>query len=71
MSYGDFCGTYFKDCEGLLKLLIRNGLVPEKKLYEKCGKECRVDISRKAFRCDKTYTVPKKGKKNPYIKARG
>ena len=44
LSYGDFCGTYFKDCEGLLKLLMRHGLVPEKKLCEKCGKEFRVDI---------------------------
>ena len=36
LSYGDFCETYFKDCEGLLKLLMRHGLVPENKLCEKC-----------------------------------
>ena len=25
-------------------------------------RECRLDVRRKAFRCDKTYTVSKKGK---------
>ena len=63
LSYGDFCGTYFNDCEGLLKLLVRHGLLPEKKLCQNCGKECRLDLRRKAFRCDKTYTVHKKGRK--------
>lgn len=63
LSYGDFVGTYYKDPEGLIKLLIAHGLLPDKKLCEKCGKECRVDMNKKAFRCEKTFTQGKKGKK--------
>ena len=60
LSYGDFVATYHRDTEGLIKLLMNHGLIPEKKLCEKCGKECRLDLRRKAFRCDKTF---RKGKK--------
>ena len=60
MSYGDFVATYHRDTEGLIKLLMNHGLIPEKKLCEKCGKERRLDLRRKAFRCDKTF---RKGKK--------
>lgn len=63
LPYGDFVATYLNDAEGLLKLLMRHGLLPEAKRCDNCGKECRIDMRRKAFRCDKTYTVPKKGKR--------
>lgn len=63
LSYTDFIGTYYHDSEALLKLLMSHGLLPEKKLCEKCEKECRLDMRRKAFRCDKTFTDGKKGKK--------
>ena len=32
LFFGDFVGTYFKDFEGLLKLLIKLGLLPAAKL---------------------------------------
>lgn len=63
LPYGFFVATHHNDSEGLLKLLMAHGLLPMKKLCDKCGKECRVDMRRKAFRCDKTFTHGKKGKK--------
>ncbi|MPC36217.1 hypothetical protein E2C01_029666 [Portunus trituberculatus] len=32
LSYGDFVATYYKYTEGLIKLLMNHGLIPEKKL---------------------------------------
>ena len=29
---GDFMVTYYKDCEALVKLLMKHGLLPQKKL---------------------------------------
>ena len=63
LAYTDFIGTYYNDCEALLKLLMDHGLLPDKKLCEKCGKECHIDMRRKAFRCEKVSAQGKKGKK--------
>ena len=30
MSYGDFVTTYYEDCEAMVKLLVKHGLLPEK-----------------------------------------
>ena len=39
LSYGDFVGTYFNDSQGLLKLLMSHGLLPEKKNYVKSAEK--------------------------------
>ena len=62
MCYGDFVATYFNDCEALVNLLVKHGLLPEKKRCPKCQKECRMDMRRKDFRCDKTSAKGKKAK---------
>lgn len=63
LPYGDFVATYYKNCEGLVKLGMKHGLLLEMKLCEKCGRECRVDVYRKAFRCGLSYQKGKKARK--------
>ena len=31
MPFGDFVETYYEDCKTLIKLLVKHGLLPEKK----------------------------------------
>ena len=63
VSYGDFCVIYSGNVEKLISWCQRHALILKEKKCEHCDNWCRVDFTRKAWRCDKTYKDTSKRKK--------
>ena len=57
IGYGQFWEEYGNNSEQLIALCQKHALILKQKNCEKCGEICRIDISKKAFRCDKSYVV--------------
>ena len=63
LTYGDFCVTYSGHIDKLVEWCQRHGLILKEKKCLHCDNVCRLDLAKKAWRCDKTYKDSGKRKK--------
>ena len=54
-TYGDFCISYVREIHLLVEFGQRHGVLPVTHLCVTCGELCRIDFSKRALRCDKSY----------------
>ena len=68
-TYGEFCVIYCGNLQKIVEWCQHHGLLLKEKQCPHCENVCRVDFSKKAWRCNKTYTDSCKRKKrcNFYI----
>ncbi|XP_064117999.1 uncharacterized protein LOC135223491 [Macrobrachium nipponense] len=64
LSYKDFSCYYSGHYDRLIQLCQDHGLLKKQAFCPHCGKECRLDLLKKGFRCDRSYApYRKKAKK--------
>ena len=59
-SYGDFRVSYEREIHLLVKFGQRHGVLPVNHLCVTCGELWRIDFSKRAFRCDKSYVTKRR-----------
>ena len=62
-SYGEFCAIYTANVSKLIELCQNHGVLLKQKECDYCKSLCRLDITSKCFRCDKTYVRGHKKRK--------
>ena len=62
-TYGEFCVIYCGNFQKIVEWCQRHGPLLKEKQCPHCENVCRVDFSKKAWRCDKTYKDSCKRKK--------
>lgn len=55
LTYGEFCQTYGANTEKLIHWCQRHAILLSEKKCPNCDNLCRLDLAKKAWRCDKNY----------------
>ncbi|XP_064095722.1 uncharacterized protein LOC135207801 isoform X2 [Macrobrachium nipponense] len=63
LCYGDFCATFTGKIDLLIDLCQRHGVLFSHRTCPTCDGECRIDLNKMAFRCNKSYASFKKKRK--------
>ncbi|XP_066946384.1 uncharacterized protein [Macrobrachium rosenbergii] len=63
LCYGDFCVTFTGKIDLLIELCQRHGVLLSSLNCPTCDEECRIDLKKLAFRCDKSYVANKRRKR--------
>ena len=63
VNYRDFIVHYYGHVDRIIKYCQDHGVIKSECYCPHCNSKCRIDINKKAFRCDKSYVANKKKRK--------